>query len=89
MAALHARRGETGAVQEILDELTQRSTTGYVEHSVLGCVVAAAGRHAEARALVSRGMAEHEPYVEFSQAPAWGPFRADPEGQTLLEAAGY
>jgi serine/threonine-protein kinase len=89
MAALHVRRGEPGAVQEILDELMHRSTTGYVENSVLGCVAAAAGRHAEARALLSRGMAEHEPYVEFSQSPAWAPFRADPEGRALLEAAGY
>jgi len=89
LAALHARRGEGGAVRDILLELQQRAQTGYIESSLLGCVTAAAGSLSEARALVSRGIAEREAYCAFAKWTAWAPFRADPEGAAMLRALGF
>ncbi len=89
MAAIHARRGEVSAAQAILDELRTRATTGYVESSLVGAVSAALGSMDQARALVARGMAEHEPYWQFAKSPAWAPFLADPEGAAMLHAVGY
>jgi serine/threonine-protein kinase len=89
LAALHAGRGEPDAVQDILAELRQRTATGYIEASLLGCVAASAGLLPEARALVARGIADHESYVAFAKWTAWGPFRADPEGAALLRAEGF
>ena len=88
-AALHARRGEGDAVREILTELRQRATEGYVESSLLGCVTAAAGSLAEARELVARGIATHEAYCAFGRWTAWAPFLADPEGAAMLRALGF
>ena len=89
MAAIHARRGETSAVQTILDELRSRAGAGYMESSVLGAVNAAAGLMDEARALVARGIAEHDVYWQFSKGPAWAPFLADADGAAMLRAIGY
>jgi eukaryotic-like serine/threonine-protein kinase len=89
LAALHARRGEGSAVQEILAELRQRAAAGFIESSLLGCVAAAAGLLPEARELVARGIAEHESYFAFAKWYAWVPFRADPEGAAMLHAVGF
>jgi TolB-like protein len=89
MAAIHARRGETNAVQEILDELRGRAAAGYIEPSALGAVSAAGGSMAEARALVARGIAERDSYWQFAKSPAWAPFLADPEGAALLRPLGF
>jgi TolB-like protein/tRNA A-37 threonylcarbamoyl transferase component Bud32/cytochrome c-type biogenesis protein CcmH/NrfG len=89
VAAIHARRGERDAVREIQAELRQRAESGYIEHSVLGCVSAAAGNLDEARVLVARGIAEHEPYFQFAKSPAWAAFRADPDGRAMLEQVGF
>jgi eukaryotic-like serine/threonine-protein kinase len=89
MAAIHARRDERSAVLAILDELRSRAASGYIESSILGCVHAAAGAFGEARALVARGIAEHEVYWQFAKSPAWTPFRVDPEGEAMLRAVGY
>jgi serine/threonine-protein kinase len=89
MATIHARRGDTSAATAILDELRGRAATGYVEWSVLGAVAAAVGSADEARALVARGIAEHEVYWQFAKSPAWTPFRVDPEGEAMLRAVGY
>jgi Flp pilus assembly protein TadD len=84
IAAIHARRGEREPAKRILDELQQRATTGFVELSVLGAVHAALGEMDEARALVARGIAEHEPGWQFAKSPAWAAFRADPKGLAML-----
>jgi serine/threonine-protein kinase len=84
MAAIHARRGEREPAKRILDELQQRATTGFVELSVLGAVHAALGEMDEARALVARGIADHEPGWQFAKSPAWAAFRADPKGLAML-----
>jgi tetratricopeptide (TPR) repeat protein len=89
MAAIHARREEPGAVQAILDELRARAENGYVESSVLGCVSAAAGEVAQARALVAHGIAEHEVSWQFSKSPAWAPFKSDPQGAAMLRGLGH
>jgi tetratricopeptide (TPR) repeat protein len=89
LAALHARRGEEDAVREILAELTERAAAGFVESSLLGCVTAAAGALPQARALVARGIAEHEAYCAFGKWTAWEPFRADPEGAAMLHQLGF
>ena len=84
MAAIHARRGEREAAKRILAELQQRAKTGFVELSVLGAVHAALGEMDEARVLVARGIAEHEPGWQFAKSPAWDAFRADPKGLAML-----
>jgi serine/threonine-protein kinase len=89
MAAIHARREASGAVRAILDELRARAAGGYVEPSILGCVCAAAGAFDEARALVARGVAEHDAGWQFSKSPAWAPFKSDPGGAAMLRALGY
>ena len=89
MAAIHARRGEPNDVQVILEELRGRAATEYVEWSVLGAVCAAAGSMGEARALVARGIAEHESSWQFAKSPAWAPFRADPDGAAMLRVVGF
>ncbi|AHG93294.1 protein kinase (plasmid) [Gemmatirosa kalamazoonensis] len=89
MAAIHARHEDAGAVRAILDELRTRAAGAYVESSVLGCVFAAAGELAEARALVARGIAEHDTGWQFSKSPAWAPFKSDPAGAAMLRALGY
>ena len=89
VAAIHARRGETRAALEILEELRGRAAAGFVEHSVLGAVAASSGLMAEARALVARGIAEHEVFWQFAKSPAWAPFRADSEGAAMLHALGF
>jgi TolB-like protein/Tfp pilus assembly protein PilF len=89
MAAVHARRGNRTAVEKILAELRRRRETSFIEWSVLGAVAAAAGLRDEARSLVARGIAEHEPYTQFARSPAWAAFRADPEGEAMLREQGY
>ncbi|HXF25035.1 MAG TPA: protein kinase [Gemmatimonadaceae bacterium] len=89
VAAIHARRGETRAALEILEELRSRSASGFVEHSVLGAVAASSGLMTEARALVARGIAEHEVFWQFAKSPAWAPFRADAEGAAMLHAHSF
>ena len=42
LAAIFARRGDSGAVRDILEELRPREH-GFIEPSLLGCVTAAAG----------------------------------------------
>jgi hypothetical protein len=56
---------------------------------VLGAVCASAGLLAEARALVARGIAEHEVFWQFAKSPAWAPFRADAEGAAMLHALAF
>ena len=89
MAAIHARRGEMDAARAILDELRVRATTGFVESSVIGAVSASVGFIDEARTLVARGIAEHEPYWQWAKCPAWAAFVADPTGTAMLRALGY
>jgi serine/threonine-protein kinase len=89
MAAIHARREDSSAVRAILDELRTRAASAYVESSILGCVAAAAGDFAQARALVAGGIAEHETSWQFAKSPAWAPFKSDPAGAALLRAHGY
>ena len=89
LAAIYARRGDQNAVRKILEELTARAESGFIESSLLGCVTAAAGDLPAARALVARGIAQHEAYVAFAKWAAWRPFRADAEGAAMLAAVGY
>jgi serine/threonine-protein kinase len=89
VAAIHARRGDMHAVQEILEELRDRATAGFIEQSVLGAVSASAGLLVEARALVARGIEEHEVFWQFAKSPAWAPFRADSEGAAMLHALAF
>ncbi len=89
MAAIHARRGESDAVQAILAELRQRASQGFVEQSPLSAVAASAGLLPEARALLARGIADHEIYWQFAKSPAWAPLVADPEGASMLRVIGF
>jgi tetratricopeptide (TPR) repeat protein len=84
MAAIHARRGEREPAKRILAELQQRAKTGFVELSVLGAVHAALGEMSEARALLARGIGEHEAAWQFAKSPAWAALRSDPAGLAML-----
>jgi eukaryotic-like serine/threonine-protein kinase len=84
MAAIYARRGERERARRNLAELQQRAKTGFVEQSMLGAVHAALGEMNEARALVARGIAEHEAGWQFSKSPAWAAFRSDPQALAML-----
>lgn len=89
IAAIHSRRGETREALVILHELRARSATEFVEHSVLGAVAASSGLMPQARALVARGIEEHEVFWQFAKSTAWAPFRADPEGAAMLHALAF
>jgi tetratricopeptide (TPR) repeat protein len=89
MAAIYARRGQREAAARILEELQGRASTGYVELTVLGAVHAALGSMDEARALLARGIEEHEVGWQFARSPAWEAMRSDPEGNAMLRAFGY
>jgi serine/threonine-protein kinase len=89
LAAIHARRGDPDVVREILTELTERATTGFVEHTVLGAVYACLGEMPEARRQTALGIEQHEMWWQFANAPAWVPFRADAEGTAMLRRHGF
>ena len=89
LAAIHARRGELGVVRDILVELKERATNGFVEHTVLGAVHACLGEMTEARRLVALGIEQHEMWWQFASSPAWAAFRADAEGTVMLRKYGF
>jgi len=89
LAAIHARRGERGVVRGILDELRERASKGFVEHTVIGAVHACLGEMTEARRLTALGIEQHEMWWQFSNAPAWAAFRADAEGTAMLRKYGF
>ena len=89
LAAIHVRRGERAAAKRLLAELEQRASSGFVELSILGAVHATLGEMEVARAMVARGIAEHETSWQFWASPAWAAFRADPEGLAMLRARGF
>ena len=89
LAAIHAHRGERDAVRGILAELNERASKSFVEHSVLGAVHACLGEMAAARRLVALGIEQHEMWWQFSNSPAWAPFRADAEGAAMLRKYGF
>ena len=89
LAAIHTRRGELDAVRDILAELVDRASKSFVEHTVFASVHACLGEMVEARRLAALGIEQHEMRWEFSQSPAWAPFRADAEGVAMLKTYGF
>src|SRR4051812_19119484 len=89
LAAIHARRGELDMVRGILAELTDRASKSFVEHTVLGAVHACLGEMPEARRCTALGIEQHEMWWQFSNSPAWAPFRADAEGAAMLRKHGF
>jgi hypothetical protein len=43
----------------------------------------------EARRLVALGIEQHEIWWQFAKAPAWAPFRADPQAAAMLQKQGF
>ena len=88
MAASHARLGNRDAAESLYREVSERAHTSYVGWSEQAAVAASAGRIADARELLRRGIEARESYVGFESCPAWLPMRTDDEGRRMLDAAG-
>jgi serine/threonine-protein kinase len=88
MAASHARLGDREAAELLHQEVSERARTSYVGWSEQAAIAASAGRIAEARKLLRRGIEARESYISFESCPAWQPMRADDEGRRMLDAAG-
>jgi serine/threonine-protein kinase len=88
MAASHARLGDRDAAELLHQEVSERARTSYVGWSEQAAIAASAGRIAEARKLLRRGIEARESYISFESCPAWQPMRDDDEGRRMLDAAG-
>jgi serine/threonine-protein kinase len=88
MAASHARLGDREAAELLHQEVAERARTSYVGWSEQAAIAASAGRIAEARELLRRGIEARESYISFESCPAWQPMRDDDEGRRMLDAAG-
>jgi serine/threonine-protein kinase len=88
MAASHARLGDREAAELLHQEVSERARTSYVGWSEQAAIAASAGRIAEARTLLRRGIEARESYISFESCPAWQPMRDDDEGRRMLDAAG-
>jgi eukaryotic-like serine/threonine-protein kinase len=88
MAASHARLGNRDAAESLYEEVLVRARTGYVGWSEQAAIAASAGRVADARDLLRRGIEVRESYLSFESCPAWQPLRGDDEGRRMLDAAG-
>jgi serine/threonine-protein kinase len=88
MAASHARLGDRDAAELLHQEVSERARTSYVGWSEQAAIAASAGRIAEARTLLRRGIEARESYISFESCPAWQPMRDDDEGRRMLDAAG-
>ena len=88
MAASHARLGNRAAAESLYEEVVVRRRTGYVGWSEQAAIAASAGRIADARDLLRRGIEARESYLSFESCPAWQPLRADDDGRRMLDAAG-
>jgi serine/threonine-protein kinase len=88
MAASHARLGDREAAESLYDEVLVRARTSYVGWSEQAAIAASAGRMADARDLLRRGVEARESYLSFESCPAWQPLRADEAGSRMLDAAG-
>jgi len=88
IAAVHWRLGNVDAASQVYHEITDRARTTYVGWAEQGAIAAAAGQIDVARALVARGIEARDSYLAFETCPAWDPFKVDPEGSSMLLAAG-
>ena len=88
MAASHARLGNRKAAESLYEEVLVRSRTSYVGWSEQAAIAASAGRIADARDLLRRGVEARESYLSFESCPAWQPLRADDAASRMLDAAG-
>lgn len=88
MAASHARLGNREAAESLYEEVLVRARTSYVGWSERAAIAASAGRIADARDLLRRGIEARESYLSFESCPAWEPLRDDDEGRRMLDAAG-
>jgi serine/threonine-protein kinase len=88
MAASHWRMGNLDAAEQVYQEVRARALTTYIGWAEQGAIAAAAGHMDVARELVSRGIEARDSYLAFETCPAWDPFKADPEGFTMLAAVG-
>jgi serine/threonine-protein kinase len=88
MAASHARLGDRDAAELLHQEVSERARTSYVGWSEQAAIAASAGRIAEARKMLRRGIEARESYISVESCPAWQPMRDDDEGRRMLDAAG-
>lgn len=88
MAASHARLGNREAAESLYDEVLVRARTSYVGWSEQAAIAASAGRIADARDRLQRGIDAREPYLGFGSCPAWQPLRDDDEGRRMLDEVG-
>jgi len=77
VAAIHSARGELDKVDDIRADLNQRAATSYIGFGARASVAAAAQRWDEARELLARAIAEHEPCVAYWKLYAWRPIWKD------------
>ncbi len=86
MAAIYSDRGEIDKIESIREELIERSRTGFIGFAAQATVAASAGRWPEARQLLAKATAEHDPFVTFWKLRAWRPMWRDEQCAALIRA---
>jgi serine/threonine protein kinase/Tfp pilus assembly protein PilF len=86
LAASHARSGNPGYAEKLMEDLAERSSKHYVSPACFG-VYHAAARHTDRMfEYLQAAMAERDPYLTRMDAePYFDPYRSDPRYRDLLE----
>ena len=86
VAAIHAGREQRDKVEAIYAELNERAATWYIGFAARACVAAGAQRWVEARELLAKGIAEHEPWIAYWKLYAWRPIWKDETCAAMMHA---
>jgi serine/threonine-protein kinase len=82
--------GQVRRAETLLESLTSRAATGYVQSSVLGLAHAALGDVETGMSLMERAVEEHDPSTMMLKAfPMFDALRPHPRFRTLLHASGW
>jgi hypothetical protein len=86
VATIRSERGEHEQVEAIWTELRERSERSYIGYAAQASIAAAAGHVVEARELLAKAIAEHDPFISFWKLYSWRPVWKDPQCAAMLRA---
>jgi TolB-like protein/Flp pilus assembly protein TadD len=86
VAAIHSARGEIDKVEAIRQELRERAQNTYIGYGARASVAAAAAQWDEARDLLAKAIAEHDPWLTFWKLYAWRPIWQDEQCAAMIKA---
>jgi serine/threonine protein kinase len=86
VATIYAERGQIDKVEAIRVELRERAERSYIGYGAQASVAAAAGRIDEARDLLAKAIADHDPFISFWKLYSWRPVWKDEACAAMLHA---